>query len=90
MDIVVMVLDLMCAPNINCQLMNQVKMWFLVRAIVHQGILIIEKKILVLGEGQTDALGGTTVMVEAEDSVNIATSRKEVRLSLHFKFFVCL
>ena len=67
-DILVKVLDLIHVPNFHCRLLNGVKMLlFLVRRKIDQGILLIEKKyILVLGVRATDKYDDITIMVQAK------------------------
>ena len=53
-------------------------------AIVHQCILIIRKKdILVFGEGLTQGLNDTAITRKAKYSIKFTRSRKKIYLSLH-------
>ena len=47
-------------------------------------MLIIKKKILILGKGLTQGLDGTTFTAEAEYSINFTEHGKNVVLSLHY------
>ena len=50
--------------SFHYRLMHGVKMLlFLVGTIVHHGILIIEKKILIIVEGKTHGLDNMTIMI---------------------------
>ena len=65
MDIVVIRLDLMHVHSFPCQMVNGVRvLLFLDLMIVPPCMLIIEKNILVLGEGPKDGLDGATITAE--------------------------
>ena len=84
MVLVVMVMNLMHVHNFHYRIVNVVEMLlFLAWTIVHQRMLIIEKKdIIILGEGSTDGLEDTAITTEAEYFVHITKSRKKIYLSL--------
>ena len=73
----------------HCQLMNGVKMLlFLGWATVHQGILVIEEKdILVLSERLADGLNDTAIMEEVKYFVKITKARLISSVFMHVTTF---
>ena len=57
---------------------------FLEQTTVHQTMLITRKKILVLGEGQTQGKDDTSITAEAKYFINFTKSEKIFLLSIHF------
>ena len=62
---------------------------FLEQTTVHQTMLITRKKILVLGEGQTQGKDDTSITAEAKYFINFTKSEKIFLLSIHFNGSNC-
>ena len=74
MEIVVMVLDWIYLRSFHCEMINGVKMLFMVLVIVPTFMMIVGK----IGEGRTDRSDDTAIAAEAKYSVNITKLRKKI------------
>ena len=73
-----MVMNLMHVHNLHYRKVSVVKMLLLLVW------TIVQKDVIILGEGSTDKLDDTTKTTEAEYSVNITKSEKKIYLSLRY------